>query len=276
MPVATKDASSAKTPLTPRQLAVIQRIAMDVAGIVLNERKEELVRARLSKRMSTLGLASRDDYIGLVNGPRGAAEIPHLIDVLTTNKTSFFRESTHFDFLAHELSALVAGGQRRIRIWCAGCSSGEEAYTIAMTARDALAGGGFPDLKILATDICTPVLETAKRGEYPAHALADVPKATVSRYFESEGSRLTARTVLRSLITFGRLNLMEAWPMSGPFDFIFCRNVMIYFDQDTRVRLTERFAEILRPGGVLFIGHSETFPAKPRGLKYVQPSTYRR
>ena len=251
----------------------ISAILYDVAGIKLSEGKEGLVVSRLGKRMREVGIASFRSYITRVR--EDPHELREMIDRLTTNKTSFFRESAHFDFL--RTRALPAWGDREVAIWSAGCSSGEEPYTLATVLFDH-AQGGDAHGRILATDLSHRVLVKAKEGAYNAESVRDIPPQTLQRHFErvrdGAGDRWVAREHLRSVIRFGKLNLMGEWPMKGPFDAIFCRNVMIYFDRETQERLVQRFSRLLAPDGYLFVGHSETLHSMQHDLRYVAPAAY--
>jgi chemotaxis protein methyltransferase CheR len=233
-------------------------------GITLGSHKRNLVYGRLARRLRALDLESFGDYCELLRGPDGATEIGLLVNAITTNMTSFFREAHHFDHLRDVLVKRMAdrrsGARSRLRIWSAGCSSGEEPYSIAMTMREAcndhLTGW---DAKILATDIDTNVLATGEAGIYPEDRVAPVPPAYRARYIASHpGRTISVDDSLRSLISFKPLNLLEDWPMTGPFDVIFCRNVVIYFDKPTQRALFDRFADMLGEGGLLYVGHSES------------------
>jgi chemotaxis protein methyltransferase CheR len=245
------------------------------AGIRLRAGKEGLVRARLAKRLRALGLTDFDAYLDVVARDPARREFTEMVDVLTTNKTSFFREPAHFEFLQDEVLPACTGP---VRLWSAGCSSGEEPYTLAMILREALPEPAARQARILATDLSHRVLATAKAGIYPADALAEAPRTLVPKYWRpvaGDGTpRLEATPALRSLIQFGKLNLMERWPMRGPFDAIFCRNVMIYFDKATQQALVQRYWELLRPGGHLFVGHSESLTGLTHRFTYVQPAVY--
>jgi chemotaxis protein methyltransferase CheR len=244
----------------------IRRIINDIAGISLADGKRELVYSRLSRRLRHLGLRRFDEYCHLLEtGGNDNAELGEFVNALTTNLTSFFRESHHFEFLAAELlPALIrerGTGNRRIRVWSAGCSTGEEPYTIAMVLRETLPKVGW-DVKILATDLDSNVLATAERGVYEASRVKDLPEARLRRWFQkgqgAQAGQVRVAQELRELITFRRLNLMDDWPMRGPFDIVFCRNVVIYFDKPTQRVLFERFADLLVDQGHLFVGHSES------------------
>jgi len=241
-----------------------------LSGIVLKEGKEELVQSRLSKRLKACGLGSFEAYMDLVSSNK--AELAQMVDVLTTNKTNFFREPAHFDLMRETLIPQWLSQNSEVRIWSAACSSGEEPYTIAMTLLEA-APALARKTKILATDLSAVVLEKARKATY----VADVPAAIRSRYFEQVSAReqrVTAKA--RDLVSFARLNLLDPFPMRGRFNLIFCRNVMIYFDKPTQLGLARRFREMLEPGGFLFIGHSESLGQSDNGLQYERPAVYTR
>jgi chemotaxis protein methyltransferase CheR len=245
----------------------------EVAGIRIPAGKEMLVRSRLAKRLRALGLPDFRSYLELMDADPTGAELTRMVDALTTNKTAFFRESAHFEHLATEvLPALDGAG---LRIWSAGCSTGEEPYTLAMLLAEE--GVGPRSARILATDISDRALAHARNAEYPASTLEGVPAALRKRYFEqtSEG-QFRVEQGIRSQVAFARLNLMADWPMRGPFDVIFCRNVMIYFDREIRERLVRRFHDLLRAGGYLYVGHSESLTGLDHPFRYVRPAVYRR
>ena len=244
----------------------VRRIINEIAGISLAEGKRELVYSRLSRRLRHLGLRRFDDYCRLLEtGGEDNPELGEFVNALTTNLTSFFREQHHFEFLGRELlPALMRErglSNRRIRIWSAGCSTGEEPYSIAMVVRETLPAVGW-DAKILATDLDSNVLATAQRGVYDAARIKDLPEARVRRWFQkgrdAQSGQVRVAPELQDMIFFRRLNLMLDWPMSGPFDVIFCRNVVIYFDKPTQRKLFDRFADLLAEHGHLFVGHSES------------------
>ena len=267
------DAPLGGVSVSPAEFGRIRALLYDVAGIKLNDGKEGLVVSRVGKRMREIGVGSFREYIARIEDD--PAELREMIDRLTTNKTSFFRESAHFELL--RTRALPSWGDRDVTIWSAGCSSGEEPYTIATVLYD-YAQGGAPNGRILATDLSHRVLAKAKEGVYAAEAVRDIPSQTLGRHFERRrdggAEKFAAREHLREIIRFGKLNLMEEWPMKGPFDAIFCRNVMIYFDRETQERLVQRFARLLAPNGYLFIGHSETLHSMKHDLRYVAPAAY--
>ena len=228
------------------------------AGIVLSPSKQDMVYGRLSRRLRERGLRRFSDYIELVRRDRG--EWQAFVNALTTNLTSFFREAHHFGFLAERLRAFPGG--RPFAIWCCAASTGEEPYSLAITACEAF-DSLRPPVSIVATDLNTSVLAEARRGIYPVERVEALSAEQRSRYFmaapDSPGS-VRVRPELQQLIRFETLNLLDqVWTARGPFDAIFCRNVMIYFDKPTQYRILERFLPLLRPDGLLFAGHSESF-----------------
>lgn len=275
MATATGSGMFAECELTPTQFARITGMLYDHSGIRMREGKEGLVRARLAKRLRALNLSDYDAYLSYVEKEPDRTEFAEMIDVLTTNKTSFLRESSHFDFLRDEVFPTLSGP---VRLWSAGCSSGEEPYTLAMLMQETFENAAARDVRVLATDISHRVLATAKAGSYSAEIMADVPAAWLKRYWtrRTDGGRdvYEASAALRKLVHFAKLNLMEKWPMQGPFDAILCRNVMIYFDKGTQQKLVERYHALLKPGGYLFVGHSESLTGLAHRFKYVQPAVY--
>ncbi len=269
-------AASTAPELTDADFRRVAELARQTAGINLQRGKEGLVRARLARRLRALGLASFDDYLSLVSSERSPVELKEMVDALTTNKTSFFREPQHFDYLRQKLlPAHVAAGTAP-RIWSAGCSSGEEPVTLAVVLHECLPEALLRRSRILATDISARVLERAKEARYPAEQLAELPRDVVRRHFVPApgGATWQVAEPVRRMIHFARLNLMGQWPMQGPFDAVFCRNVMIYFDKPTQGRLVRRFWDMLSPGGHLFVGHSESLTGLDHEFRYVQPAVY--
>lgn len=266
--------------MSPAQYEHISDLIYKLCGINLHIGKEVLVKARLTKRLRALNLCGFDDYIDFLENEDSGTELSEMVDALTTNKTSFFRESQHFDYLRTSILPELSERGNKVRIWSAGCSSGEEPFTLAVVLREALPKIDDMDVRILATDISTKVLSKAREAVYSADILRDLPVGVVQRHFTCIKSKpcssYKAKDSLKSLIQWARLNLMESWPMKGPFDAIFCRNVMIYFDKPTQQRLVNRFAELLAPGGHLFVGHSESLTGTNHGLRYVQPAIYKK
>lgn len=258
--------------LSAASFAAIRQLIFSVAGISMTEEKEELVKARLATRLRELKISAYEDYLDRIQTDR--VELSNMVDVLTTNKTSFFREQHHFDYLIEHVFPQWKADRRPRRIWSAGCSSGEEPYTLGMLLREHLPG---LDVRILATDLSLRVLTRAKTAQYSEQVVADVPGPLRSRYLTRVGTEPALYEVsanVRALVSFARLNLMGNWPMRGPFDLILCRNVMIYFGDATRTTLACRFAELLAPGAVLMIGHAESLAALEQPLQLVEPAIY--
>ncbi len=236
------------------------------SGIFLGDNKHELVRTRLQKRIRELGLKSFKEYYDYVIDDKTGKELVHLLDAISTNHTFFFREKDHFDFFSSKLPEIAqkkaAVGNKKIRIWCAAASSGEEPYTIVICILESMNVSGW-DIKMLATDISTKALAKAVEGRYRANQFKGVSPLIISKYFDREdvaGEKFyKVKPELKSFIMFRRFNLMQPqFPFKGRFDFIFCRNVMIYFDQATQQALVHKLLNFLEMGGYLFIGHSET------------------
>jgi chemotaxis protein methyltransferase CheR len=258
----------------------IRELVREHTGIALADTKRQLVYGRLARRLRALKLSSFSDYIGLLERDE-SAELEEFINAVTTNLTSFFREPHHFEFLGKEMLPEVVKrdvGGRRLRIWCCATSTGEEPYSIAMVLREAQAMLAGWDVKLLATDLDSNVLGHAKWGVYTRDRFESMSARRVASFFEqvSGEDRLSAADQLRDLITFKQLNLMHEWPMKGPFDAIFCRNVIIYFDKDTQRALFERMAGLQRPGDFLFLGHSESLYRISERYELIGRTIYRR
>jgi chemotaxis protein methyltransferase CheR len=264
--------------LQPEQFVKIRQLLYQLCGIALRPGKEGLVKARLIKRLVALGLDSFDAYLAYVEHDASGQELIIMIDALTTNKTGFFRESQHFMYLHQRVVPELQQTRHAIRFWSAGCSSGEEPYSLAMALWEALPGIDQRDVRILATDISTRVLAVARQAVYEEETLSEVPASVLHKYFvlvRHDATRAyRVQDPIRAMVRFARLNLMQPWPMRGPFDAIFCRNVMIYFDKPTQERLVQRFWALLRPGGHLFIGHSESLSGASHAFRYIQPAVY--
>jgi chemotaxis protein methyltransferase CheR len=230
------------------------------AGIALTETKATLVYSRLAKRLRALGLESFRDYCALVAGEDGLDERQRMIVALTTNVTRFFREPHHFDHLREKvLPPLLASARRggQVRIWSAGCSNGQEPYSIAITILSLMPDAADHDVRVLATDIDTQMLAEARAGVYGDQAVSAVPGELRSRWFERAGADWRVADPLRRLVTFNELNLMGDWPMRRQFQAIFCRNVVIYFEEETQAKVFSRFLPLMGPDARLYIGHSE-------------------
>ena len=269
------DTTSITTPdLSSDQFQRVSRLLHDYCGIFLQKGKEGLVKSRLIKRLHLLGMPTFKQYLSHVASTAGTTELTAMIDALTTNKTNFFREPQHFEFIKRRLVPESAANGQPPCIWSAGCSSGEEPYSLAITLIEGLPPAMAAKARVLATDISTRVIEIAREAIYSAESLRDVPLQLVRTHFTAEAESYRVHTRVRAAVRFAHLNLIRPWPMRGPFDAIFCRNVMIYFDRPTQQELVRRFVSILRPGGYLFVGHAESISAAGQGLRYVQPAVY--
>jgi chemotaxis protein methyltransferase CheR len=258
----------------------IRALLYEHAGIALGAHKREMVQGRLAKRMRELCLPDLSAYCARLRADTHA-ELPALVNALTTNLTYFFREPHHFEALARDILPPLLRNRhtRRLRIWSAGCSTGEEPYSIAITLHELLQGQTW-DAKILATDIDTQVLARAQAGVYADERLEGVSPERLTRCFlhghSAQSSSVKLRPEIQNLVTFRHLNLMASWPMQGPFDVIFCRNVLIYFDADTQNRIAGRFHQMLAPGGHLLIGHSESLSALAGHFEALGKTIYRK
>jgi chemotaxis protein methyltransferase CheR len=238
----------------------VAELLYEVSGIHLIDAKASLVYSRLAKRLRILGLQDFVTYCDLLASDAGAEERQAMLSALTTNVTRFFREPHHFDHLGAELlPALVARARSggRVRMWSAGCSAGHEPYTLAMTLLASLPEAADLDVRILATDIDPIIVARAKAGRYNSEDVEPIPADMKARHFSRTGTDWCIRPEVAGLVSFGTLNLLAPWPMKGPFDVIFCRNVAIYFDEPTQAKLFGRFADALTTDGRLYIGHSE-------------------
>lgn len=245
-----------------------------IAGITMTPSKKSLVTSRLAKRLAHHGLASYGDYFNMITGINGKAELQTAVDLLTTNETHFFREPKHFDFLRQQILQAAKSG-KTLRIWSAACSTGEEPYSIAMLL-DELAGN-LP-WEVVASDLNTQVLEQARSGLYSMDRMSEIPQYYLSNYClrgtgSQEGKLLIGRK-LRERVQFMQHNLTEPPPAMGQFDIIFLRNVLIYFNQDTKSKVVSRLLPLLRTGGYFLVGHSETLNGVTADLRLVQPAVY--
>lgn len=255
----------------------LRKLIYRESGIALADKKEALMRARIGKRMRALGIGKFQDYCSYVERDASGDEIVQLLDAISTNVTHFFRESRHFEVLSILLNQWRAEGRRNFRIWCAASSSGEEPYSIAITACETL--GSEVDLQILASDISTAILEKAQRGVYTERDIEKMSRLLLRRYFQRGGGRAEGlyriKPGIRKMVRYGRVNLAHPpFHVRGPFDVVFCRNVMIYFDNVVRRRLLENVYDLLRPDGVLMVGHSESLTGMLSGFKSVEPAVY--
>lgn len=248
-----------------RDFNTIRQLVSRHTGISLSEAKRDMVYSRLARRLRRLELDSFKQYCQLLENDETDGELGHFTNAVTTNLTSFFREPHHFEYLGNTLLPellRVRSNERQLRIWCAGCSTGEEPYSVAMTLQENLPRNCDWDIKILATDLDTNVLDTARRGVYAEDRMRNVGDRRQRRWFKRGRNEntglLQVKPELQQMITFKQLNLMGNWPMKGLFDIIFCRNVIIYFDKPTQSKLMERYAKQMADHGKLFLGHSET------------------
>ncbi|MDK9700586.1 MAG: methyltransferase domain-containing protein [bacterium] len=271
--------------MNPQLFHKFSELVNTLTGIHLAPGKESMVSARIQRRMRVLNISSASDYYEYVVNPEHKDEIIHLIDAISTNVTYFYREHIHFDFLTGYVKECVEAGQTQFKVWCAAASSGEEPYTIAMTIQEAAFPNRF-EWKMLATDISTRVLATAKQAKYSEEKLSKVPDRYRHKYFhrvqqtheqDAAGKIYVVSDELRTPIRFARLNLTDTpYPMRGPFDCVFCRNVMIYFENELRARLLQEVYRLLRPGGILILGSAESLVGLTSDLQAVKPSIYRK
>jgi chemotaxis protein methyltransferase CheR len=269
--------------LTEEDFRKISDIVYEHCGINLHNGKKELVRARVAKRLRSGNFKTFSEYIKYVLQDKTGTEFSILIDSLSTNLTGFFREPQHYAFLRSEFLPLLMERKKkkrdfRIRAWSAGCSSGEEPYSLAMTLLEAIQDTGRWYVKVFANDISTTMLETAQKGIYEKERVEPIPSLLRQKYLilHRKGNRRVFEVgkILRDTVTFKHMNLVKDWVIREPLDFIFCRNVMIYFDKSTQARLLNRFWHLLSPGGMLFTGHSESLIGIDHKFNYIQPTMY--
>ncbi|WP_306128045.1 protein-glutamate O-methyltransferase CheR [Roseovarius sp. MMSF_3350] len=267
--------SAAPPLISPDDFAMVADLLKRMTGIHIGGNKRAMVSGRLAKRLKALGIGSVDAYCTWLQQPGNATEQDAFISALTTNMTRFNREDHHFTHLADRILpnlAAAARAGRRVRLWSAACSTGEEAYDLAFRTLDACPEAARLDLRILATDIDKAALEIARAGAYPASSLTDLPAGYAERHLDRGAGRngmVRVAQAPRDLITFRCLNLNGEWPFHGGFDVIMCRNVTIYFDDDTQARLWQRLADRIAPGGALYVGHSEMLP-EPIARRFTQ------
>ncbi|WP_250658772.1 CheR family methyltransferase [Alkalimarinus coralli] len=249
-------------PMTDENFEVISALAHNYTGIVLGAHKRDMVYGRLARRTRALGLSNFDQYCELISDS-SSPEISLFINAITTNLTSFFREPHHFDFLKETALPDIQRKNslnKRLRIWSAGCSTGEEPYSLSITVNENMDMARW-DCKILATDLDSNVLSHGHNGVYDISRIDTLTEQSKKKWFYKDSQNpevVKVKPALQQCLRFKRLNLLEDWPMKGPFDIIFCRNVVIYFNKDTQRQLFDRYADILADGGYLFIGHSES------------------
>ncbi|MEM6602794.1 MAG: protein-glutamate O-methyltransferase CheR [Pseudomonadota bacterium] len=233
-----------------------------LAGIVLQDHKKDMVYGRLARRIRALNFKKFSDYRDYLDSSQGKPELQNFVNALTTNLTSFFREEHHFTHFKQEIKSLMqADPRRRLRVWCSAASTGQEPYSIAMSLDQVNVSAAAQDVKVLCTDLDTNVLAKCQDGIYDESHLEKMPHNLQKLYFKPlDSGRYEVTRKLKDLLIFKQLNLLSNWPMRGPFDAIFCRNVLIYFDFETRMAIISKMMNILRPKGVLYLGHSEAFP----------------
>ncbi len=266
--------------MEPRTFEDFRDLIYRLTGISLKPGKESLLSSRVNKRMRVLGLTEYRDYLNVVLNDAAGLEVIQLIDAIATNVTSFFREPRHFEFVDQQVRAWIAEGRTRLRFWSAASSTGEEPYSLAITLAEAAASHPDADIRILATDISTRVLDYCRHGVYSPQKLETLAPRLRDRWFRKPASGAAgwqADESLRRMIAVARLNLSSPpFPMKGPFDIIFCRNVMIYFDDPVRRALLAEVHRLLRPGGFLIVGHAESLTGTLGSFKSVRPSVYAR
>jgi chemotaxis protein methyltransferase CheR len=264
--------------LSSAQFKKISQLVYSIAGIDMTPGKKALVKSRLMKRLRKLEMNNFDEYLNYIKSSQGSSERGLMVDALTTNKTSFFRENAHFTYMAENI--LPSLKKKRVRMWCAACSSGEEPYTMSIVLNEKMPNISSRDVRILATDISYDMLSKAQRAVYTTSRVNGLPSSVIKKYFDltTDNGRhvYKVKKTVRRLVHLAWLNLMEPWPMKGPLDIIFCRNVMIYFDTKTKQRLIDRFWDILAPGGYLFVGHSEGLSGISHRFESVRPAAYRK
>jgi len=275
------------TEINDKEFSLFQRLIYNESGINLTPAKRELLKSRLMKRLRERSLTSFKEYYRYVTEEDTTGEeLVSMLDCISTNLTEFFREAAHFDFLSEKVLPVLLENKRKkrekkIRIWCAGCSTGEEPYTISMVLAEHIEQLYEWDIKILATDLSTRVLKKAMQGVYAKDRLRGIPLHMLNTYFEKGEHNFKdhyqTKDFLRNMIVFRRLNLTdETFPFKGQFDFVFCRNVMIYFNKQTQTELVSKFYKHLAPDGHLFIGHSESLAGTETRFRYVRPTIYQK
>ncbi|GGK64817.1 CheR family methyltransferase [Amphritea balenae] len=273
-----QEASVRDYKFTTQQFNLVRERLYSSAGIALADHKQDMVYNRLIRRLRCLNLNSFEAYFEYLQD--NESEQTFFINALTTNLTSFFREKHHFDFIRDQIvPERLHGHDRKLRFWSAGCSMGEEAYSLAMTLCNAGISPASWDLKILATDIDSAVLQTARQGIYDLNR-SNISRSDLQKWFlkgrgKQEGL-IRIKSTLQELISFRQLNLMDEWPIKSSFDAIFCRNVMIYFDAPTQKILLDRMAKMLKPGGYLFVGHSEALVRQQQMFELIGRTIYRK
>lgn len=267
-------------PMNDQNFNTISKIAYRYTGIKLPEQKRQMIYSRIARRIRALNLDNFDQYCEIISDEKHA-EFNEFINSITTNLTSFFRENHHFEYLESTIIPhlkKIHGSNRKVRVWSAGCSTGEEPYSIAMTLLKSFGSSSNWDLKILATDLDSNVVTTGRNGIYVADRLSGLEPSLVKKWFSgnADSSQYAIADEAKNLIQFNRLNLLDNWPMRNKFDIIFCRNVVIYFDKPTQMKLFDRYAEQLNDGGYLIIGHSESLHKLTDRFEAIGKTIYRK
>lgn len=267
--------------ITDRELTAVIELVYRKSGITLHDGKRALVTARLQKRLKAIGVRTYSEYLAYLDRDASGGELVMLLDAISTNHTSFFREPQHFDFLRDRVVPdLVAAKRPSIEVWSAACSSGEEPFTLAMVLEEALPEADQRGVRILASDLSTKVLGTARSGVYKLERVRDIAPPLLRKYFEKgmgpQEGLARVKAAVRQRIRFEQLNLLEIGDLGTRFSVIFCRNVMIYFDRSVQQRVVSMLERHLLPGGYLFISHSESLNGISHGLRWVAPAVYRR
>lgn len=269
--------------ITDAQYSKLAKLVYSLSGINLGDSKKELLKARLAKRMRVTGVRDVGEFINKLEHDKSGEELIGFLDCITTNKTDFYREPQHFDFLSSDILPnldKVCGPTGSFNLWCAAASTGEEPYTLAITLMEAHNQWARRGVSFLASDIDTQVLSHAKRGIYAKERVVGIPRAILSKYFQKGSNRweghVRVKAPLREMIEFRKINLMDQFEFKETIHVIFCRNVMIYFDKPTQQRLVEKFHNCLVKGGYLFVGHSESLTGIKHRLRFVRPAVYRK
>ena len=266
--------------LSDREMDRIVRLVYERSGITLHDGKRALVVARLHKVLKSGGFRSFSDYVRHVESDRTGQQLSVLIDAISTNHTSFFREDEHFRYLASRVAPPLAAADQPVRIWCAACSTGQEPVSIAATLMDALPAAQHSRIRLLASDISTRALKTAGAGVYPLRVADGLPQPVLKSYFErglgADEGKVRVRAHVRRVIEYRHLNLIEIDSLNEAFDVVFCRNVMIYFDKTVQQRVVSMLERHLAPGGYMFISHSESLTGISHKMQWVAPAVYRR
>jgi chemotaxis protein methyltransferase CheR len=266
--------------LTDKELNAIVRLVYERAGITLHAGKKALIVARLQKRVRAGGFTSFSDYLSAVERDTTGAELCQLLDAIATNHTSFFREEQHFTLLQSKVLPQLTGRGDGVRVWCAACSTGEEPTTLAMSMFESLPQAEHRRVRLLASDLSTKALSTARAGVYKMDRVSGIPQPLLKKYFErgmgEQAGLARVSAAVRRAIEYRQLNLLEIGDLGERFDVIFCRNVMIYFDRHVQQRVVAMLERHLAPGGYMFISHSESLNGVTHGLKWIAPAAYQR